>query len=311
MKKYHLSDTERMKQSVLGDRREYFRHGNEEFPCASYLDYYNESAYPWHWHDELEAAFVQKGKAAVFIDGKQYILGEGEGFLVNRRVLHASSAGARGDVFLPNILFLPSLLYGTQESVFWKKYMEPLLLAPEFSHVILRKEEGWQTQMLERMREAFEIMTQESYGYEVRVRERLSEMMLLLCEHREELAVFAGEFSGRTRREMDRIRAMLTFVQTHYDQPLQVDQIADSASVSRRECLRLFRRVLDTSPMRYVTDLRIGQAKRLLSETGLPLLAVANRCGFSDESYFIKVFRERTGVTPAKFRKQRQGGKAL
>ena len=98
---------------------------------------------------------------------------------------------------------------------------------------------------------------------------------------------------------------MLAFIQTHYHKPLQLAQIADSASVSRRECLRLFRRLLDTSPMQYVTELRIGQAKRLLAETGLPLLAVANRCGFSDESYFIKVFRERTGSTPARFRKQR------
>lgn len=274
MRTYHLDDTERMIQNVLGNRREITVHGSSAFPCASYLDYYKKSAYPWHWHDEMEIAYIQEGEAEATIDGRKYRLLEGDGYFANCRVLHAVAGVGEEEMRMPNILFHPSLLYGTRDSVFWGKYMEPLVMSPGVSHVILRAEVPWQKDILELTAESFALMTRENYGYEFRVRDRLSEIML-------------------------------AFIQTHYHKPLQLAQIADSASVSRRECLRLFRRLLDTSPMQYVTELRIGQAKRLLAETGLPLLAVANRCGFSDESYFIKVFRERTGSTPARFRKQR------
>lgn len=305
MRTYHLDDTERMIQNVLGNRREITVHGSSAFPCASYLDYYKKSAYPWHWHDEMEIAYIQEGEAEATIDGRKYRLLEGDGYFANCRVLHAVAGVGEEEMRMPNILFHPSLLYGTRDSVFWGKYMEPLVMSPGVSHVILRAEVPWQKDILELTAESFALMTRENYGYEFRVRDRLSEIMLLFCEHREELPAVPGNAESRTHQEMERVRTMLAFIQTHYHKPLQLAQIADSASVSRRECLRLFRRLLDTSPMQYVTELRIGQAKRLLAETGLPLLAVANRCGFSDESYFIKVFRERTGSTPARFRKQR------
>ena len=68
---YHLDDTERMIQNVLGNRREITVHGSSAFPCASYLDYYKKSAYPWHWHDEMEIAYIQEGEAEATIDGRK------------------------------------------------------------------------------------------------------------------------------------------------------------------------------------------------------------------------------------------------
>ena len=81
-----------------------------------------------------------------------------------------------------------------------------------------------------------------------------------------------------------------------------VEQIADSALISRRECMRLFQRVIGTSPMQYLIDCRIRKAKQLLLETDGTILHIAASCGFQNQSYFTKVFRERTGVSPGKFR---------
>ncbi len=40
------------------NQRELTQHGTEEFPCRFYLDKNKNSSYPWHWHDEIELAFV-------------------------------------------------------------------------------------------------------------------------------------------------------------------------------------------------------------------------------------------------------------
>ena len=138
MRTYHLGDTERMIQNVLGNRREITVHGSSAFPCASYLDYYKKSAYPWHWHDEMEIAYIQEGEAEATIDGRKYRLLEGDGYFANCRVLHAVAGVGEEEMRMPNILFHPSLLYGTRDSVFWGKYMEPLVMSPGVSHVILR-----------------------------------------------------------------------------------------------------------------------------------------------------------------------------
>lgn len=56
--------------------------------------------------------------------------------------------------------------------------------------------------------------------------------------------------------------------------------------------------------MQYVMDFRIREAKKMLSDSSLSLLDVCLNCGFQDQSYFTKVFREHTGLTPGKYKKQ-------
>ena len=66
--------------------------------------------------------------------------------------------------------------------------------------------------------------------------------------------------------------------------------------------MRAFQNVLGISPIQYVLQLRVRKAKELLLETGLSLGEICAACGFQGQSYFTKVFRERTGTTTGKFR---------
>ena len=134
------------------------------------------------------------------------------------------------------------------------------------------------------------------------MRSALSEILLLLAQNMAK-ATDAADGNLLRQADMDRIRLMLSFIQEHYTEPLQVQQIAASAFLSRRECLRCFQRTIGTSPMQYTIALRVQKARKLLLETDLPLLDICTECGFQDQSYFIKTFRERTGLSPARFRK--------
>ncbi|MFC8125709.1 AraC family transcriptional regulator [Streptomyces sp. NPDC057302] len=59
-------------------------------------------------------------------------------------------------------------------------------------------------------------------------------------------------------------------------------------------------------PKEYVQRLRINQAKELLAETDLTVVAVSRRTGFNDPGYFTRQFTRRTGVTPSTFRTQQR-----
>ena len=120
-------DPYELRKSIGENLEETCQHGDKAFPCAGYRDHYRRGreGYPWHWHDEWEIAFVEQGQVRAQVNGEQHLLGPGEGIFINRRVLHAFSLEGDGEVWMPNLLFLPSLLYGSQESVFWRNTQSP------------------------------------------------------------------------------------------------------------------------------------------------------------------------------------------
>lgn len=301
MKKYNGNDALAHQASILEDGRETFRHGDGRFPCASYLDCYSggRGRYPWHWHDELEIAYVERGEVTAAVNERQVLLQQGDGIFINRRVLHAFFMQGEGEVRMPNILFHPALLYGTQESVFWEKYVKPLVLSNGFTHAVFRRQVPWQKAVLEEAAAAFRALTEEKFGYEIRTRSALSSILLLLLEKEGE----AISRPAKSQAETDRIRQMLSFIQMHYTQPIRVQQIADSAFISRRECMRVFRNIIGLSPIQYVIGLRVQKAKQLLLETDRPILDICVSCGFQNQSYFTKAFREKTGLSPLQCRK--------
>ena len=66
---------------------------------------------------------------------------------------------------------------------------------------------------------------------------------------------------------------------------------------------RLFFREFGTTPLRYLTDLRISYAKELLSSGYYTVRQVAANVGFEDAKYFCTVFRKKCGCTPSEFAK--------
>lgn len=98
---------------------------------------------------------------------------------------------------------------------------------------------------------------------------------------------------------------MLNFIQINFADNIDLQQIADSAFISRRECLRCFRHIVGMSPIQYVIELRIQKAKQLLLETDLSVSDIYIACGFQNQIYFTKIFRSRTGLSPMKFRNQK------
>ena len=161
-----------------------------------------------------------------------------------------------------------------------------------------RTNSAWQREALAQAGRAYALLEEAAYGYELRVRSALSEVLVALAGHLPELP----SQPSRNQAEIRRVRQMLTFIQGHYTQPLRVEDIAASVFISRRECMRAFQNVLGISPIQYVLQLRVRKAKELLLETGLSLGEICAACGFQGQSYFTKAFRERTGTTPGKFR---------
>jgi AraC-like DNA-binding protein len=121
----------------------------------------------------------------------------------------------------------------------------------------------------------------------------------LIVNHADSLEDEADYMSKYQREEL-RIKKALIFIERNYAAAITLDDIAESAAVSSSTCLRLFRAVLGTTPVRYLMKYRLQKAVKELEHQGDRTIAdIAYSCGFCDASYFDRCFQKEFGMTPS------------
>lgn len=93
------------------------------------------------------------------------------------------------------------------------------------------------------------------------------------------------------------------FMDHNYQANINCSTVCDILKINRSYASTIFREDFGITMIDYLLRLRMDAAKFLLgSEQKLKIDDIANYCGFDDVCYFIRVFRQQTGLTPAKFR---------
>lgn len=104
-----------------------------------------------------------------------------------------------------------------------------------------------------------------------------------------------------------RIRAICSYVDKHYQNPnLTVTSLSERFDISVSYLSRVFHQATGFRLGEYIAMLRFHEANRLLSATEMPIAEIANACGFSSCSAFIRAYRAKEGMTPGARRKQFQ-----
>ena len=97
---------------------------------------------------------------------------------------------------------------------------------------------------------------------------------------------------------------MIDFIRAQYRERITMEELAGVGRCSEMQVLRQFKTELGATPHRYLIQVRIEQARRLIA-AGLSLADAALQAGFADQSHLTRIFRRRYGVTPATYRRQR------
>ena len=79
--------------------------------------------------------------------------------------------------------------------------------------------------------------------------------------------------------------------------------IADKMNLSQRQLNRKVKSVIGIDTASYIREVRISVAKDLLSTTDDPVTEISEKCGFDSSSYFSKIFKQYTKLTPTDYRK--------
>ena len=102
-----------------------------------------------------------------------------------------------------------------------------------------------------------------------------------------------------------RIVAAKLFIDGHYHEPINLEEISGQAFLSRFHFHRLFTRIYRSTPHRYLTRRRMDKARDLLARPDLSIGEICSSVGFESIGSFSALFKKETGVGPMHYRNLR------
>lgn len=96
----------------------------------------------------------------------------------------------------------------------------------------------------------------------------------------------------------------IRYIQNHYSEALQIEEIAQYVGLNRSYLSTLFKEHTGLSPIKYLQTFRLTKAAHLLSMTELSIAGIAFSCGYQEPEAFCKAFRQLAGISPSRYRVQ-------
>lgn len=94
------------------------------------------------------------------------------------------------------------------------------------------------------------------------------------------------------------------YINSNIERNITIDEICAEVHMSKYYFCRQFKKSTNTTIMKYILKTRIVMAKNMLLNENLTITEISNRCGFSSVSYFSRIFKEETGLSPLNYKKE-------
>ncbi|BBH18930.1 AraC family transcriptional regulator [Paenibacillus baekrokdamisoli] len=260
---------------------------------------------PSHTHDFVELVFVVEGSADHEMSGHHYKLTAGDVFVLEPNVYHSYTASSDEDTVVFNVLF---------DAAFLQKELEVLQQLPSFIHFFylspfLRKAQSFvpyhplQAGQKLHIQHHLQIINEEFQtkreGYQLLIKTRFIECLVWLSRYQQE------NRNGKQEEVSDQawMESIRHFVEQHYQQPLTLKQLSRLCGMSVSSFTAKFKGATGMSLLDFKHAIQIRHASEMLrTDANKKILQIALETGFNDLSFFNKMFRKHTGVTPREYR---------
>jgi AraC-like DNA-binding protein len=135
-------------------------------------------------------------------------------------------------------------------------------------------------------------------------RERMQSVRKVQIATRREDLMNKAEKLPLSSHSTEDTQRILEYIGKHYADPeLDLDRVCKETSVNRNRLSALLKEEVGTTFKGHLTDLRLSEANRALTETDLQVTEIAFKVGFGNVSHFNRVFKEHFEITPVEFRR--------
>ncbi len=254
---------------------------------------------PWHFHKEYELVLINKGKGTRFIGDNVSYFQEGDLTLIGSDIPHLyrnneeyykeNSALEVSSIFIHFTKdFLGNQFFEVPEMKLVQRLLDKSSLALQIEgktklHIINKLNDMYDEKPPHRLLSLLEILIQLSHSRDLK-------------------PLLSPGFHANNTGDTDRINKVFEFILKNYTDEIYVEQIASNLNMSPASFSRYFKHHTHKTFSDYVTEIRIGQACRLLMENNCSISEICYMSGFENLSNFYRHFKKIIGIIPKEYR---------
>lgn len=271
------------------------------------LSEYHKGFVNWHKQTSVEISVVCEGALDVYVLKQKKTVSAGDAFCILPGCLHSicATAGQSTSKYF-TMVFHPELLYGYRGSYFENAYYRPFVKSgiPLF---VFHAGDEWAKEIFDKL--WWIARNCDERWDSVPLRESPPNIRFEIQKHLQDIWVqFAShipqENANTSYAHNKKIYDLIGYLHEHYAQKFSLTDLAESVYMSRNECCRYFKQAMHMTITEYLLEYRLSKAAELLETSGLSVTRIAEQTGFCDVSYFIKMFHQKTGMTPKAYAKK-------
>lgn len=264
---------------------------SDKVPAGIFLQglQYGTSIVNPHWHTQVELNLMLVGSAYFVVNGKKHILREGEMNIINTETVHCGGPLIYGDS-----MELITLLWDYD---FFERFFPDM---NDHYFQLANKPE----QLRDIINTMIEIAVQneiKSPFYELKISEAFMHIASVLLEHF--LIENHSASPLRNSRRDPLISRAAGFINSHYNEPISLQLVADYVNLSPAYFSRYFKEHTGVNYQEYLTKLRLKHAVADLRNTEDSVTDVAYNNGFPNVNSFISQFKKTYQTTPKQYKK--------
>ncbi len=273
--------------------------GEDAFPVHLQYGFHDEELYVHTHADFSELVIVTDGAAQHIVNGESYPIAKGDVFVVSNDTAHGFAAADRLRIY--NIMFQNDVFAHCKDIRQLAGFQALFVLEPYYAREArfvsqLRLRADAYASTIGQITEMMETYTAKQEGW----RDELWAEFIRLCLR---LSRYYRTDADSMAQEVLKLADAAAYIEHHYTETITLSQLSETSGYSERQLLRLFRDTFGQTPQNYIAGLRMKKAQKLLRSGGMPIGEVAWRCGYDDQNYFSRCFRQFSGMTPTAYRK--------
>jgi AraC-like DNA-binding protein len=244
-----------------------------------------------HFHDYYELYYLLSGERFYFIQNTTYHVRQGDLIFIDKRLLHKTI-----DTGIP-----------AHERIL-VHFNDDLLRSPQLTELfrmdnpILRTDEELSADVQRLLLRLLQEVNEQDIYYWNSIENLVSELLILCARGRKRLQANLDAASDQPLSLHPRMTEIIHYLNDHYAQSLTLTTIANLFRLSPAYVSRTFKRATGFSFIEFLNHIRIREAQRLLRETAMPIIRIADEAGFQSITHFGRVFKQISGCSPREFR---------
>ena len=256
---------------------------------------------PWHFHEEYELVYCERGFGKKFIGNSFSDYEEGEIALIGKNVPHLFKAD--DSFYQPAATVKPSSIVIQFLENFLGNHFFNSPEMTEMKQVLALSMNG--IRVLGETREKIKhiMLNMLDIGKIGRLK-GLIEIFGLLSVSNELQPLSVDTISGINVHDSLKMNKVLEYALLHYKSDISIPEAARCANLSESAFCRYFKSRTQKSFIGFVIEMRLNEACRLLKETEMTILEICYASGFNNLSNFNRLFRKQYDKNPAEYRKQ-------